>query len=328
MGHEVLVNLTRGERVESAHRGAYCVVVDGRVDRCRGDIEVPVYFRSAAKPIQAIAVLESGAPERFGFSDEELAMVVGSHSGSPHHVAAARSMLKKIGVEESILRCGGHRPLDRMVYEQYVRAGYHWGCIEDNCSGKHSGMIGAAKAWGGDPARYAEPGERIQRENLANVSLFTGVAEGDIGTGTDGCAVPSFAVGVRAMALSMARITSPDSSLPDSKAAAARRMVELATRHPEMIAGENRFDTVVMRLAAGALLSKEGAEGVQIIGVAGRRIGIAIKIEDGRPRAQQAVAAVLLKEYGLLDHPSLSAFGPQPVLSREGDPVGRLEVVL
>jgi len=328
VGHEILVTLTRGERVESAHHGAYCVVVDGKVDRCRGDIEAPVYFRSAAKPIQAVAVIESGAPDRFGFSEEELAMVVGSHSGSPGHVATARSMLQKIGVDESILRCGGHRPLDRQVYEEYVRARYLWGRIEDNCSGKHSGMIGAAKGWGGDPARYAEPGERIQRENLANVSLFTGVAERDIGSGTDGCSVPSFAVGVRAMALSMARFTSPDSSVPDPKAAAARRVVEVVARHPEMIAGPNRFDTVVNQLSGGAMLSKEGAEGVQVIGAVGRGVGIAIKIEDGRQRAQQAVAAALLKEYGLLDHPSLSAFGAQPVLSRDCEPVGRLEVVL
>ena len=309
--------------MESAHRGAYCVVVNGRVDRSRGDIDVPIYYRSAAKPLQAIAVLESGAPERFGFTDQELALVIGSHSGSPMHAGTALSMLGKIGVDPEILRCGGHRPLDRFVYEEYIRRGYAWDRLEDNCSGKHSGMIGAAKAWGEDPARYAEMSARIQLENLDNVALFTGVPAGEIGVGVDGCAVPSFAVGIKAMAVAMQRFATPI-----EKVDTVRRITDLMTRHPEMVAGENRFDTVVMQLGEGRLVSKEGAEGVQVIGVVGEDIGIAVKIADGGQRAQQAVAAALLSEYGLLPPHKLARFGQRAVLSRAGDPVGDLEVSL
>lgn len=327
MAHEILVRLARGAQLESVHYGSYCVVRDGEILRRRGDMELPVFYRSAAKPIQAVAVVESGAPERFGFTDRELAMVVGSHSGSRMHAQTAVSMLAKIGVDESILHCGGHRSLDRGVYEGYVREGYSWGRIEDNCSGKHSGMIGAAAAWGEDPALYAEPGSRIQRENLANVALFTGVAAGDIPSGVDGCGVPSFALPVPAMARSMARFTTPD-DLPDSKARAARRVMDVVTRHPEMVAGEGRFDTTVIRESGGRVICKEGAEGVQVIGVVGERFGMAIKIADGGTRAQQAVAATLLVEFGMLGKEVLARWLARPILSREGNPVGELEVTL
>jgi len=327
VAHEILVRLTRGNQVESVHYGSYCVVKDGKILRGRGDQEFPVFYRSAAKPIQAIAVVESGAPERFGFTDQELAMVMGSHSGSRFHAATAATMLEKIGEDPSILRCGGHRPLARSVYEGYIREDFCWGRLEDNCSGKHSGMIGAAKAWGEDCSSYAEPTHRVQRENLANVALLTGVAERDIGVGTDGCAVPCFAVPLPAMARAAARFTTPD-DLPESKAAAARRILDTATKHPEMVAGDTRFDTKMMRAGAGRVLSKEGAEGVQILGVRGENMGIAIKVADGAHRAQEAIAASLLLDLGILARDDIAEYLSRDVLNREGESVGQLEVTL
>ncbi len=254
MAHEILVRLTRGSQVESVHYGSYCVVEDGKVVRSKGDMELPVFYRSAAKPIQALAVVESGAPERFGFTDQELAMVVGSHSGTRFHATTAATMLEKIGEGPSILRCGGHRPLARSVYEGYIREGICWGRLEDNCSGKHSGMNGAAKAWGEDTRSYAELSHRVQQSNLANVALFTGVDAGRIGIGIDGCAVPSFAVPLPAMALAAARFTTP-TDVPDDKAAAALRVLKVVAKHPEMVAGDTRFDTKVIRAGQGRLLS-------------------------------------------------------------------------
>ncbi|MHC4959084.1 MAG: asparaginase [Planctomycetota bacterium] len=324
---KVLVEVTRGGRVESRHHGAYCVFIDGKVDRSKGDIEEPKYFRSAAKPIQAVAVIESGAPERFDFTERELAMVVGSHSGSPMHSGTARGMLERMGEEPEILRCGGHRPLDRLIYEEYVKAGYTWDRLEDNCSGKHAGMIGASKAWGERAEAYAEPDSRVQRENLANVALFSGVAPESIGSGKDGCGVPSFAIPLRAMAQGLARYTTP-TGVPESKAAAAMRVIDVTTRNPDMVAGERRFDTMVMRAGRGSLVCKEGAEGVQVIGRVGANLGIAVKIADGAQRAQQAVAASLLVEYGLLPREAVARFMPRPVLSRDGEPVGELQVTL
>jgi len=178
--HEILVTLTRSGLDESHHHGAYCVFVGGRVARSRGDVAVPVYLRSAAKPFQAITVVESGALERFGITEEELALVAASHSSTPRHAQIAASILRKAGEGPELLRCGGHRPIDGKVAEDYIRRGVKPGRLEDNCSGKHGGMIAAAKALGEDPATYADPTHLVQRRNLENLALVAGVPEASI----------------------------------------------------------------------------------------------------------------------------------------------------
>jgi len=321
------VEVTRGPLVESRHAVSYCVWRKGEVVRAAGDLERPVIYRSAAKPFQAIQVFESGAPDRFGFSDAESALVVGSHDGSPHHAATARSMLGKIGVSADLLRCGGHRPLDRQVYEQYVRDGYEWGRTEDNCSGKHSGMIAAAIAHGEDAASYADRDHPGQQRNLANIALFTGVPEEDIVLGIDGCAVPCFAVPLSNMARAIAHFTTPD-CVPGALAQSVARIRDVVRAHPEMIAGRRRFDTVVMRATGGRLLSKEGAEGVVTIGVADEETGIAIKIHDGGQRALNAFAAALLCDLDLVDAAAVAQWHPRTIDTREGDPAGEVRVIL
>jgi len=327
VSHEALVTFTRSNLDESHHYGAYCVVQDGKVVRRRGDIGVPCFYRSAAKPIQALAVVESGAPDRYGFTKEELALVVGSHSGAPMHTRAARSMLGKVGESPALLRCGGHTSLDPEVRDAYVREGYRTGRIEDNCSGKHAGMIGAAKAMRADPVTYAEPDHPVQQQNLSNIALLAGLPRDRIDVGIDGCAVPSCAVSLEAMARAIERFANPD-GLPAGTAAAAQRIADAVWSHPEMVAGGRRFDTHLLRVGKGRLLPKMGAEGMQTIGVAGERFGIAIKISDGGRRAVEALASALLLDLGLLETSDLLEFYPRLVKTREGTPVGDVKVRL
>jgi L-asparaginase II len=315
--HEILVTLTRSGLDESHHHGAYCVFAGGRVARRRGDVAVPVYLRSAAKPFQAIAVVESGALERFGMTEEELALISASHSSTPRHAQLAASILRKAGEGPELLRCGGHRPIDGKVAEDYIRRGVRPGRLEDNCSGKHGGMIAAAKALGEDPATYADSTHLVQRRNLENLALF---AEAEIRLGTDGCAVPSFALSLEAAARAIARYTTPDGH---PKEAAARRIAAAMVKHPDLVAGEGRFDTEVMRAAKGRLLVKSGAEGVILVGVLGARMGIAIKIDDGADRALHALAGALLKDLSLPHVPE----APE-IRTREGTPVGEVKVTL
>ena len=303
------------------------MVRDGAVVRSRGDIEVPVYFRSAAKPIQALAVVESGAADLYGFTEQELALVCASHSGAPAHAQLAASILQKVGEDAGLLRCGGHKPLDPEVHDAYVRQGYEPGRLEDNCSGKHAGMIGAAKAMDDDVATYAEFAHPLQQQNLANIAELCGVTRGEVGLGVDGCAVPSYAVPVRAMALALEQFTSPD-ALPAGKAAAARRIADAILRYPDMVAGERRFDTRLMRAGGGRLLSKMGAEGVQVVGILGERMGIAVKIADGGRRAVHALTTALLIDLGLLDAGAAADLYPHQVTTREGVPVGECKVRL
>jgi L-asparaginase II len=317
VGPEILVTLSRSGLQESHHFGCYCVFKDGRVARSRGDVRVPVYLRSAAKPFQAIAVVESGALERFRITEEELALIAASHSSTQRHAQTAASILAKAGEGPGLLRCGGHRPIDSRVAEDYIRRGVRPGRLEDNCSGKHAGMIAAAKALGDDPAAYAEPTHAVQRRNLENLMLF---AEAEIKVGIDGCAVPSFALGLEAAARAIARYTTPDGH---PKEAAARRIAKAMLAHPEMVAGEGRFDTETMRAAKGRLLVKSGAEGVILVGVMGDRMGIAVKIADGADRALHALTSALLRDLSLPNVPQ-----PAEIRTREGTPVGEVRVSL
>ena len=173
--HEILVTLTRGKLDESHHSGAYAVYRDGQVVRSRGDVTTPNFLRSSAKPFQAMATVESGAADKYRFTDEELALVVGSHNGSPRHADTARAIFDKVGESPELLRCGGHRPLSRSVYEEYIRSGKTYGRIEDNCSGKHAGMVAAAKAFEADPATYYQAEHPVQRHNFANVAPYLDV---------------------------------------------------------------------------------------------------------------------------------------------------------
>jgi len=325
--HAVLVTYTRSGREESYHFGAYCLFRNGKVERERGDTEGPVFYRSAAKPLQALVVVESGAADRFGLSDPELALTVGSHAGSPLHARTAASILAKVGESAEILRCGGHRSLDPKVHEDYIRRGYIPGRIEDNCSGKHAGMIAAAKALGADPKSYADPDHLVQRRNLANVARFTGVEERDVWVGVDGCAVPSFGVGVRAMAEAAALYGTPE-ELPDTTTEAVRRITRVVLAHPEMIAGEGLFDTKLIRAGNGKLIVKQGAEGVEIVSVLGERMGIAVKIADGARRAVRVLLAELLVELGLITRRDATELAPRVVRTREGDPIGEVQVKL
>jgi L-asparaginase II len=323
----VLVTLTRGRLAECLHYGAYCVVREGRVLRSRGKIEIPTFFRSSAKPFQAMTVVESGALERFGIVEEELALMCGSHDGSPLHARTAASILAKAGEKADLLRCAGHPPISREVHEAYIRDGYKPGRLEDNCSGKHSGMIAAAKALGADPAAYADPKHPVQKRNVAQVAFFCGLEERDVELGTDGCAAPNFGVPVRQMATAMGRFCAPD-SLPEAKGAAARRIAKAMTAHPEYVAGPKRFDTRLMRAGGGRILSKMGAEGVQIVGVLGEGIGIAVKVADGAERAVHAVTSALLVDMGLLRREDVADWYEKPVLARDGQVVGETRVTL
>ena len=268
----------------------------------------------------ANSITQSAVSQRLKALEKRFGIVVIERHGSQLH-------LTKAGEGAELLRCGGHPPLSREVAHEYIRDGFQPGRLQDNCSGKHAGMIAAAKAMGADPAAYADPAHPVQQLNLQNMALLTGLDAAQIKLGTDGCAVPSFGVPLPAIAQAAARYLSPD-GLPEPKAAAARRIFECVCAHPEMIAGPKRLATAIVRAGNGRLLAKSGAEGVYMVGLAGERSAFAVKIADGRQRALQAVVVALLEELGWVEPGVLGRFFPRAVLSREGDPVGEMRVVL
>lgn len=330
---EVMVHVLRGGLVESMHRGDLAVVDwQGRLLFFAGEPEGKVTFlRSSAKPIQALPIVESGAADRFGFSDEELAVTCASHSGEARHVATVRRILEKIGLSEADLQCGSHWPLDLSTTQAMLRRGEEISEVHCNCSGKHSGMLALCRHFGWDVDSYTSPDHPLQQMLLHKVSEVSTVAAADIALGVDGCGVPVHGMSVYHMALAFARLAKPV-DLPAVTQAAVARITQAMTREPFMVAGTNRFCTELMRVGRGAIFSKGGAEGVYCVGVPARGIGVAMKTEDGHDyRGPAPVITDALGQLGVLGAEQVAELKAlaNPVLrNHRQDLVGEVKSVL
>ncbi len=331
MKSEILVNVIRGETIESIHRGHLIVVEgDGNIVVKIGDPEVITFFRSSAKLFQVIPFLTSGAAERFGFSEKEIALACGSHSGESFHVETVRQVLEKIGLDESNLQCGAHLPFNDAETRRMIKADEKPTQLHNNCSGKHCAMLGEAKQIGANIEDYCSLENPVQQKILETVSLFSDVPKDEIKIGIDGCAAPNFAVPVSAMAKSFARLVFPPENFDDETRKACQKIVSAMTNHPQMIGGTERLDTILMQETKGNIISKVGAEGVYTAGVLPSEkwktgLGIAFKIEDGEDkRARPVVAVELLRQLGVLDVESLKKLSPMMIENWRGDIVGRV----
>jgi L-asparaginase II len=321
---ESVVEVMRGPAVESRHRVHVAVVdADGALRAFSGDPDWVTFWRSAAKPIQALPVVDDGAMERFGITPAELALCCGSHSGTAAHVKAAESMLEKIGVTAESLACGPHAPFDEATRRELQEQGLEPVRLHNNCSGKHAGMMAVARARGWDPEGYQRVEHPVQARLLTEVARWTQMPAEAIGLGVDGCGVVCYALPLRQMALAYAGL-----------AAAARRgepgpsaVVQAMGAHPEMVAGEGRICTDLARLTEGRVFAKTGAEGVYCVGVPGAELGIAIKVEDGSPRAVAPAVAGVLRELDLISEDDFGALHPyvfQEVANTRGEVTGQV----
>jgi L-asparaginase II len=334
-----LVVVTRGGRVESVHRGSVAVVSeDGTILASAGDPRQRVWLRSSGKPFQLAPFLAAGGEERFSLSTEEIALGAASHSGEPSHVRLAAAMLSKGGFTEGHLHCGAHPPIHEGSARAIWAAGKSPTPLHNNCSGKHAAMLLACRMFGFDAASYWRQEHPLQKRILASVSRMTGVPAARIPRAVDGCSVPVFNVPLASLALGYARLVGggPRGEGP-AEAAARRRIAGAMAAAPEMVAGTGRFTTDVMREYGGAIVAKEGYEGVYAVGVSaslagrgGKAVGIAVKIADGAERGRDAVTVEVLRALGLAKGARLSrlrrlAF--RPVLNVRGDVVGDLRTV-
>jgi L-asparaginase II len=321
---ENVVELARGTLVESRHHVHAAVVdADGRLRASIGDPELIAFFRSSAKPLQALPLVEDGAMDRLGLSSQEIALCCGSHSGEPQHVRVADAILRKSGVDGEALACGPHAPFHEETRRDLAEAGLEPGRLHNNCSGKHAGMIALARTHGWDPSGYQRLEHPVQGRILAEVARWVGVPYEAIALGTDGCGVVCFGLPIRNMALAYANF-----------AAAARRgesgpaqIVRAMVAHPEMVAGTGRLCTDLMRHTEGRMFAKAGAEGVYCVGVPGAELGIALKIEDGAQRAVAPAVLAVLRQLDLISEDDLGALHVHAypdVLNTCGDIVGQI----
>jgi L-asparaginase II len=327
MTNPVAVEVTRGGRIESAHRGAGAVVdADGRVLMTFGDAERPVYPRSAVKALQALPLVESGAADRLGVSDKEIALSCASHSGSEDHVAAARAMLAKAGFDERVLECGVHWPLGEDEARALARSGRTPTALHNNCSGKHAGFVCLAREMGVACEGYVAPDHAVQREVAAAIEAMTGARLSEDVRGVDGCAIPTYAMPLIALARGFARLATGQGLSPERCAAAARIRACVAA-HPMTVAGRGRFDTEVMSLLGPRAFTKAGAEGVFCAALPGEGLGLAVKADDGAGRAAQVMIAALIRRFGGFDEGTtarLARFVSPRLMNWNGAEVGRL----
>ena len=315
---QVLVESLRGSLVEDLHRGDIAVVdaVGRLLFWCGEPARKVTFWRSSAKPFQAMPLVESGAADRWGFDAADLAICCASHAAEPAHQQQVLSVLGKAGLSTEVLRCGPHAPGDRAEAETLVRRGEKPGVLHSNCSGKHAGMCALAKHLALSPEGYLAAEHGVQKLILANVAVMADLPADQVVIGIDGCGVPVFGLPVYSMAVAFARLADPR-DLPAGKQAAVDRIRSAMTTHPHLVAGRDRFDTVLMVEAPG-LVAKGGAAGICCIGVSPERaaaaglgdrgLGIALKIEDGNGGEPRVSAGVeTLAQLGLLSAAELQA---------------------
>jgi L-asparaginase II len=307
----VQVELRRGTVTESRHRVHVAVVdADRTLVAQAGDPQLVTFWRSAAKPFQAMPLVEDGAVDRFNLTAEDLALICASHSSEPGQVARARELLQKIGCSERDLLCGPHRPLSEPVAKDYETRGVRLTAVYSNCSGKHAGMLALAKHRVWPTEFYTRLEHPVQQRCLAEVSRWTGMPAEEIGVAVDGCGVACFAMPLVSMALAYARLEGP--------------IRDAMLRHPELIAGEGRPCTEMMRAHPGRVITKVGAEGVYSAQLVREKLGVALKVEDGHSVAAALAMAAVLAELGLRPQPASVA--ARPIQNSRGETVGEMRV--
>jgi L-asparaginase II len=307
-----LVDVMRGNTVESRHGGAVAVLdADGAVRFALGDIDRPVFPRSAIKLLQALPLVASGAADRLGLTDEELALACASHNGEDVHVRTAAGMLAKAGLDVTALECGSHWPYLDSAARALAAQGLQPTALNNNCSGKHAGFMCLACALHGGIDRqpalrdyvrgYVAPGHPVMREVGAAIAAATDTDLSRAPQGTDGCSIPTYAIPLRRLARAFARVAT-GVGLGADHAAAAKRLRSAVARAPQMVAGTGRFDTRVMQRLGERVFCKVGAEGVYCAALPEQGLGVAVKIDDGNnARAAEVVMAALIEALVPLD---------------------------
>mgnify|MGYP003853269353 CR=1 FL=1 len=325
------MEVRRGGRVESVHR-VHVAVVDaaGRLRARAGEPDRWVFARSTAKPFQALPLVQTGVAARFGVTEEELAVACGSHAGAPEHVAVVERLLARAGLGEQALGCGVHAPWDASTRRALRAAGADPRPVHHNCSGKHAAMLVLARGLGWPTDGYLRPEHPVQRRVWAEMARWAGMAEEAVELAVDGCGVPTFRLPLRQLALAYARLGAAARRGEEAPAAVVGAMI----RHPELVAGRDRLCTDLMRVTAGRLVAKLGAEGVYAVAAPGAELGIAWKVEDGAFRAVGPAVLAALEQLELLTEEELGRLQHHAfpeVHNTRGErvgelwPVGRLE---
>ncbi|MEM9972091.1 MAG: asparaginase [Pseudomonadota bacterium] len=317
----LMAEVRRGPVVESFHHGhAVIARPDGRIVESCGNPELVFLPRSAAKMLQALPLLETGAGG--GLSSERLALACASHSGERIHVERVSGWLSEIGLTADALACGPQASRDTELATEMIRQGEAVTGVFNWCSGKHTGFLTVARHLGAG-LDYVDPNHAVQRAIRTATDEMCGVDSP--GFGIDGCSAPNFATTLRGMAIAMAKFASAGRTHGVRDEATAR-LRDAMIAHPDMVAGKGRADTLLMRATTEPVAIKSGAEGVHIAMLPEQGLGVALKISDGASRAAETAIAALLVRLGALeaDHPDAQRYLNTPVLNWDGLTTGSI----
>ncbi|MFC3074123.1 asparaginase [Shinella pollutisoli] len=329
MANPVLVEVTRGDLVESRHRGMIVAVDgDGKVVFSAGDIDAVVFPRSAVKAMQGLPLVESGAADAYRFGAKELALACSSHSGEPEHAALAGAMLAAAGRDGTALECGAHWSFEQSVLIGQARGLERPSALHNNCSGKHAGFVCTACHSGREVAGYVRYEHPVQAEIRGVMESLTGAALASDACGIDGCSIPTYAVPLKSLAHGFARMAT-GAGLEPGRAKASRRLIEACMAEPFYVAGTKRACTRLMQIAPGRIFAKTGAEGVFCAAIPERGIAIALKCEDGTTRAAESMVAAALARFFTGEpevHAALTAMANRSMHNWNGMHVGDIRV--
>ena len=318
----VLVEVWRGNEIESIHRGAACVAdAAGVIRAVWGNVDHPIFPRSAVKMIQALPLLETGAADYFHLTDTEIALACASHNGERRHVQAVQDWLTRIGVTSAALECGCHQPLNEQAALELAASHQAPTALHNNCSGKHAGFVTTALHLAFPTRDYVNGLHPIQQHVTAALSEMTDYDLESARSGIDGCGIPTYAIPLRSLARAMAKFALP-SSLSAGRAKAIRRIFQAMVAHPWFIGGTARFDTEAMQMNAGQFVVKMGAEGVHVAIHPASGLGVALKIDDGARRAADAAMSAILHFLGFVEAPM-----PNVLSNSRGEKVGIIQAV-
>ncbi len=325
----ILVEVIRGEVVESFHRGVICVVdKDGKVIYSAGDIHQIAFPRSAMKYFQHLPLLVSGAFERLNLSLEDLAIMCGSHNGEKIHENLVTKILGNLNLGEVDLQCGAQAPTLKKDLYALIKADKNPTQLHNNCSGKHAGFLAWCKAHNEDIKAYLSESHPLQIEIKKYVSQFYEVAEEELLMAIDGCSAPIFGMSVYKQAIAYKNLISNQQS--EEINTACKKIVDAVTKYPELVAGSQRYCTDLMKVTNGRIVGKTGADGVYCLSIPEKNWGIAIKIDDGKMGPQYQVAQELLMKFNLItkeEANQLNLYREFEITNFAGNKVGKSLVV-
>ncbi|MFA4985815.1 MAG: asparaginase [Candidatus Brocadiia bacterium] len=330
MSDPIVSRVYRDGVMESMHCAVFAISDPaGRIIWSGGDIDRPVYIRSCSKIFQTLPIIETGAADRFGLTDAEIAIITSSHSGEPIHQQTVRSILTKIGKSESDLLCGAQPPYADAYRRSMYAARESFGVIHNNCSGKHAGMLALALHIGVPTEGYLEPTHPVQVLMKGAYCRVAGVSESEVAIGHDGCDAPAFVTTTRAAARGAARIADPSSLPEESLRTAVERVYRSVSANPYLIGGAARFCTAFNQAASGRAIGKVGAEAMYLIADRSHKTGIVMKLNDGATRGMFPFVAAMALKLGIIKEPlspEMAEFLHPVIKNYVGRPIGTVEV--